>query len=122
MIIVGSSALERADGDAVLDNLKTIVNKTGIIKDTWNGFNVLHRDVGRINALEVGITPKRSNVPPKVVVLLGSDNNLDPSLIPKESYVIYIGHNGDEGAYYADLILPAAAYTEKNGTFVKKLI
>jgi NADH dehydrogenase (ubiquinone) Fe-S protein 1 len=24
----------------------------------WNGFNVLHTDVGRINALELGITSK----------------------------------------------------------------
>ena len=84
----------------------------------WNGFNVLHRDVGRINALEVGITARRPTHAPKVVVLLGSDNNLDTSLIPKDAYVIYIGHHGDEGAYYADMILPAAAYTEKNGTFV----
>jgi NADH dehydrogenase (ubiquinone) Fe-S protein 1 len=84
----------------------------------WNGFNVLHRDVGRINALEVGITPKRSTTPPKVVVMLGSDNNLDTSIIPKDAFVIYIGHHGDEGAYYADLVLPSAAYTEKNGTYV----
>jgi len=32
--------------------------------------------------------------------------------------VIYIGCSGDEGAYLADVILPSAAFTEKNGTFV----
>lgn len=32
--------------------------------------------------------------------------------------IIYIGHNGDAGASNADVILPAAAYTEKNGTYV----
>ena len=50
--------------------------------------------------------------------MLGSDNNLDSSIIPKDAFVIYIGHHGDEGAYYADLILPSAAYTEKDGTHV----
>lgn len=28
------------------------------------------------------------------------------------------GHHGDEGAPMADIILPGAAYTEKNGTYV----
>lgn len=30
---------------------------------------------------------------------------------------MYIGTHGDEGAQYADVILPAAAYTEQSGTF-----
>lgn len=51
-------------------------------------------------------------------MLLGVDNNLDASIIPSDSFVIYIGHHGDEGAYYADIVLPTAAYTEKNGTYV----
>lgn len=29
-----------------------------------------------------------------------------------------MGTHGDEGAYYADIILPSAAYTEKNATYV----
>ena len=32
--------------------------------------------------------------------------------------MIYIGHQGDKGASAADVILPGAAYTEKNGTYV----
>lgn len=120
MIIVGSAALERIDGEDLLSSIKTIVANGGLLKPElkWNGFNVLHRDLGRINALEVGIKPKTSANPPKVVIMLGSDNNLDSSIIPKDAFVIYIGHHGDEGAYYADLILPSAAYTEKDGTHV----
>jgi NADH dehydrogenase/NADH:ubiquinone oxidoreductase subunit G len=56
MVIVGSSAVERRDGDAVLQYVKQITHNTGMVKEGWNGFNILHRDVGRINALEVGIT------------------------------------------------------------------
>ena len=32
--------------------------------------------------------------------------------------IIYIGHQGDHGAANADVILPGAAYTEKNGIYV----
>ena len=36
----------------------------------------------------------------------------------ENSFVIYQGHHGDAGAHGADVILPGAAYTEKNGTYV----
>jgi NADH-quinone oxidoreductase subunit G len=32
--------------------------------------------------------------------------------------VVYIGTHGDKGAHRADVILPAAAYTEKSGIYV----
>jgi len=32
--------------------------------------------------------------------------------------VVYIGHHGDRSAPKADVILPAPAYTEKDGTYV----
>ena len=35
-----------------------------------------------------------------------------------EAFVVYQGHHGDAGAHRADVILPGAAYTEKNGTYV----
>ena len=39
-----------------------------------------------------------------------------------ESYAdalkVYIGHHGDKGAHAADVILPAASYAEKDGTYV----
>lgn len=50
--------------------------------------------------------------------MLGVDNNLRPNDIPKNAFVVYMGTTGDEGAYYADIILPTAAYTEKTATYV----
>ena len=35
-----------------------------------------------------------------------------------KAFVIYQGHHGDEGAHRADVILPGAAYTEKDGLYV----
>ena len=38
--------------------------------------------------------------------------------LPEDCFVIYQGHHGDEGAAIADCVLPGAAYTEKQGTYV----
>jgi NADH dehydrogenase (ubiquinone) Fe-S protein 1 len=75
--------------------------------------------MGRISALEIGITAKNTaNLPsPKVVYILGNDNFRHEE-IPEDAFVIYQGHTGDEGAYYADLILPASSYIEKNALYV----
>lgn len=72
----------------------------------------MHQDVGTINALELGIVPKRTTQKSKVVFLLGADQFRHED-IPEDAYVIYMGHTGDEGVYYADLILPVASYLEK---------
>lgn len=69
--------------------------------------------------MELGITSKSiTDVPrAKVVYLLGADNFRHEE-IPEDAFVIYQGHTGDEGAYYADLILPTSSYLEKNSTYV----
>ena len=36
----------------------------------------------------------------------------------KNEFIIYLGSHGDKGAEIADIILPGAAYTEKNGLFI----
>ena len=56
-----------------------------------------------------------------MVYLLGADEidmaRLGPNA-DEGAFVIYQGHHGDAGAHRADVILPGAAYTEKNGTYV----
>jgi NADH dehydrogenase (ubiquinone) Fe-S protein 1 len=68
--------------------------------------------------LEVGISPKKCESTPKVIFLLGADNHLNPKDFPENAFVIYLGSQGDEGAHFADLVLPGATYHEKNSTFV----
>ena len=121
MVLVSSLALERSDAPALMNYINQLQKETNLIseEDQWNGFNVLHSNVGKINALELGITSKNpADLPPaKVVYLLGADNFRHEE-IPEDSFVIYQGHTGDEGAYYADLILPTSSYLEKQGTYV----
>ena len=53
---------------------------------------------------------------PKLTFFLGADET-DYGLF-KDSFKVYVGHHGDVGAHHADVVLPAAAYTEKSGTYV----
>lgn len=120
MMIVGRDALTRPDSAAILQKAKTIANNLGFVNQEkgWNGFNVLHRSQGEINALELGIKFRPIEGKPKVLFLLGCDNYITPSDIPKDAFVVYIGSFGDQGVQYADVILPASAHTERSGTYV----
>lgn len=68
--------------------------------------------------MELGIQLKPTQNKPKVLFLLGADNNISAQDIPQDAFVVYIGSFGDQGAQYADVILPASAFTETSGTYV----
>jgi NADH dehydrogenase (ubiquinone) Fe-S protein 1 len=86
--------------------------------EAWNGINIMHTDSSKVGALDLGISTKLSTeTKSKVVFILGADNFRHED-IPEDAFVIYMGTTGDEGVYYADLILPSASYLEKQGTYV----
>jgi len=99
--------------------LNQIGANTNVIneEEAWNGLNILHSDAGKCGALDLGIATKKPTGSAKLVFLLGSDNFRHED-IPEDAYVIYLGTTGDEGAYYADLILPGTSYLEKQATYV----
>jgi len=118
MIIVGSGVLQRADANAVLAKIHAIALKAGVVKEGWNGFNVLHSSASRVGALDLGFVPAAGadKYSPKFVYLLGADDSVGD--IPDDAFVVYQGHHGDAGASRANVVLPGAAYTEKNATYV----
>jgi NADH dehydrogenase (ubiquinone) Fe-S protein 1 len=119
MLIIGHDALTRSDTPAILATAQNVATNFKFInsENGWNGYNVLHRSQGEVNALELGIRFSPPATAPKVIFLLGCDNAITPEDIPKDAFVVYIGSHGDQGAQYADVILPAAAYTERSGTY-----
>lgn len=119
MVIVGADSLSRSDGGAILNYIHKLALNSKLINkaEKWNGVNILHSEASRVGALDLGIAPKKSEKKAKLVFLLGSDNFRNEE-IPEDAFVIYLGHTGDEGAYYADLILPGASYLEKSASFV----
>ena len=92
MLIVGRDALTRTDGEALLSKVKSMANKLGFVNSEtgWNGFNILHRSQGEVNALELGIRFNPSTTKHKVIFLLGCDNYITPSDIPNDAFVVYI--------------------------------
>ena len=121
MVIVSSNALARDDGEAILNNLKQLAIGTPVVDsdNNWNGLNILHNEASAAGACDLGIQQYsgKSMEDAKIVYLLGEDD-FRPEDIPEDAFVIYQGAVGDEGAYFADLILPGTAYTEKQGTYV----
>ena len=125
MVVVGEAALCRADGEAVLANALQIANEIGAVSEDWAGFGVLHTAAGRVGALDAGFLPGEGGLDTAgilsgavdTVVLLGADE-VDLSNLNPNGTVIYVGSHGDAGASRADIILPAAAYTEMAATYV----
>ncbi|KAK9781144.1 putative NADH-ubiquinone oxidoreductase subunit A [Seiridium cardinale] len=122
MIVVGSGVTDHADAKAFYELIGGFVDKNAanFLTPEHNGYNVLQREASRAGAFEVGFVPPSTAVAetkPKFVWLLGADEFADAD-IPKDAFVVYQGHHGDRGAQIADIVLPAATYTEKAGTYV----
>lgn len=123
MIIIGQGALMGADGANVLANVAKLATAVGAVTEDWNGFAVLHTAASRVGGLDLGFVPGRGGVAAAdmlsqmdVLFLLGADE-MDFSA-KTAKFTVYIGSHGDNGAHVADVILPAATYTEKSGTWV----
>ncbi|MCE9508594.1 MAG: NADH-quinone oxidoreductase subunit NuoG [Alphaproteobacteria bacterium] len=119
MIILGAGALKRADGMAIQALARKVAEKYNMVRDGWNGFNMLHIAASRVGALALGFVEGTPETWSKVnaLYLLGADE-IPIDKIDAKAFVIYQGHHGDKAAARADVILPGAAYTEKNATYV----
>ena len=129
MIIIGQGALNRADSSAILGAVSRIAKDTGVVTASWNGFNILHTAAGRVAGLDMGAIPTKGGKDTKamlkaaksgeldVLYLLAADE-CDLSGISDKTFVIYQGSHGDAGARIADVVLPGAAWCEKDAIFV----
>ena len=130
MLIVGQGALTGPDGGKILSVVRAIAQTCGMVDEKigWNGFNVLHTAAARVGGLDLGFVPGSGGLDVEgildaagsgkmdMVYLLGADE-IDMSRLG-DTFVVYQGLHGDNGAHRADVILPGAAYTEKNATYV----
>ncbi|MEM6538282.1 MAG: NADH-quinone oxidoreductase subunit NuoG [Pseudomonadota bacterium] len=128
MVIIGMGALARDDGRAILKKIADLSLKKNVVREGWNGFNILHTAAARVAGLDLGLVPGEGgldfagilagarNRDIDVVYNLGADEINERDL--GGAFVVYQGHHGDAGAKSADVILPGAAYTEQNGIYV----
>ena len=112
LVIVGQGALQAKDGEAVL------AAAIKLAENSKSKLMVLHTAASRVGALDVGAVTEGGVMvaleEAEVIYNLG----MDEGDISDGPFVIYQGSHGDRGAHRADVILPAAAYTEENGLFV----
>jgi len=116
-IIMGGAALAHGALSAGL----AFAEQFNLVREGWNGFNVLHFSAARMGGLMLGFAQKGGMkdvvaAKPKVVISLGADEmDFEPFA---DALKVYVGHHGDKGAHAADIILPGASYAEKDGTYV----
>ncbi|TCD05297.1 NADH-quinone oxidoreductase subunit G [Erythrobacteraceae bacterium CFH 75059] len=116
-IIVGAAGLAKG----ALHPALALAQDWTLVRDGWNGFNVLHMAASRMGGLLLGFAQAGgiravAEERPRVLLSLGADE-MDYKPFAG-SLKVYVGHHGDRGAHAADIILPAASYAEKDGTFV----
>ncbi|HXS42798.1 MAG TPA: NADH-quinone oxidoreductase subunit NuoG [Stellaceae bacterium] len=128
MLVLGQGALRRKDGGAILGLARELAESAKMVREDWNGFNVLHLASARVGGLDLGFVPGASGRDVAGILagcasgeieflyLLGADE-IDTARLGN-AFVVYQGHHGDRGAARADVVLPGAAYTEKDATYV----
>ena len=134
MLIIGQGSLARADESAILHAAAQVALAFGFVgaasgdAPAWNGWNILHTAAARVAGLDLGFLPGVRGLDTAgilasaesgeiaVLFLLGTDEIEFGRA--RGSLKIYIGSHGDRGANAADIILPAAAYSEKSATYV----
>ncbi|MCS6780386.1 MAG: molybdopterin-dependent oxidoreductase, partial [Geminicoccaceae bacterium] len=128
MLVLGTGAIARPDGAAVLALAHRLAEQVRLVREGWNGFNLLHTAAARVGGLELGLLPgpggrdlagildgiERGAI--ELVFAIGVDE-IEPTKLAK-AFVVYQGTHGDRTAPIASVILPGAAYTEKNATWV----
>jgi NADH-quinone oxidoreductase subunit G len=118
-IILGMAALAIP---GVFAAARGLADRFALVRDGWNGWNILHDAAARVGGLDLGLVAAggvagiMGDSGLRAVFLLGADE-IDTAAF-KGVFTVYIGSHGDRGVAHADVILPGAAYTEKAGTWV----
>ena len=128
LFLLGQNIFIRSDGLGILGRIREIAKKYNGYSKSWNGIGILQPTANIVGGLEIGFVPAnksldtsaiiRSIVRGKIKLLwVLAQDDLD---FKKNSdcLIVYQGHHGDKGANLADVILPGAAYTEKDGIYV----
>jgi len=133
LIIVGEGAVSHASlGKQVGRDTIALAAKLATagkdVEADWNGFALLHNAASRVGGLDIGFVPHDGGVCSADQIALAGKGELDVLFMlgadeydmseTGKAFVVYIGTHGDAGAHRADVILPAATYTEKSGTYV----
>ena len=120
IVILGQSFFKLKSAQSLFDQLNNFLKSNGKINEDWNAIGVISNHSSTVGAYDLDLISsehsanstleKIKNNTNEIIFLFGQDN-LD--FTKKNEFVVYIGTHGDRGAEISDLILPGAAYTEK---------
>jgi NADH-quinone oxidoreductase subunit G len=113
-IIIGESVLKPEISLSVTNSVKALLKNINKL----DGFNILHKSASSVGNLILGLQSNEIEkiYSSEVLYLLNADE-IDSKKL-KNKFVIYQGTHGGESSQIADVVLPGAAYSEKNGSFV----
>ena len=114
VIIIGESVLKSEISKNVISSVQTLLKDINKL----DSFNILHQSASNVGSLILGLQTENLQkvYDADVLYLLNADEvNIDKK---NNQFIIYQGSHGGENSRFADVILPGAAYSEKNGSFV----
>ena len=124
IIMIGQSFFELKFAKDLFYKLKNFLQSNGKIEKEWNPLGIISKDASTVGAYDLDINTSsigKNNVleniqnnSNEILFLFGQDNL---NFKKKNEFIIYIGTHGDKGAEMSDLILPGAAYTEKEAHY-----
>ena len=124
IVILGQSFFKIKSAQTLFNQLNNFLKSNGKINDYWNAIGVISNHSSTVGAYDLDIVDTKSNGNStlekiqnntyELLFLFGQDNL---NFKKKNEFVVYIGTHGDKGAETSDLILPGAAYTEKESHY-----
>jgi len=121
LIILGEGALTGKNGKSTMAGAARLAAQLKP-EDDWNTISVLHNAAARVGGLDLSFVPNKGGMDraamlekAELLFLLEAD---EAEVADAKGFMVYMGTHGDAGAHRADVILPAAAYTEKSSTYV----
>ncbi len=120
IVILGQSFFKLKSAQNLFYKLKDYLKSNGKINEDWNAIGIISNHSSTVGAYDLDLINSESNRNStleniqnnknEIIFLFGQDNL---NFTKKNEFVVYIGTHGDKGAEISDLILPGAAYTEK---------
>lgn len=124
IVILGQSFFKLKSAQTLFDKLNNFLKSNGKINNEWNAIGVISNHSSTVGAYDLDLINSESSRnltldkiqkdTNKILFLFGQDNL---NFTKKNEFVVYIGTHGDRGAEISDLILPGAAYTEKESHY-----
>ena len=106
MIIVGTGALRRNDGSAVIGACRKLAEDVGAIQEGWNGFNLLHTAAARVGGLEIGKFMARQDI---------GRVKLFDWLLDDEDLSDFYSYSGNVGAGHHHIGTTRMGFSKHNG-------